>query len=467
MRLVMKFGGTSVGDGPRIKNVARLLKKYHDQGNEVIAVASAMTGVTDKLYEMAQTARETCSIEDIEKSFSEVAARHGAAIEAAIDDPATRKEVSVVIEHRLSELKNALVGVCYLGELTNRSLAYIYSFGERMSVPILAGSLRSMGVKSVALSGGEAGVITDSKFESAKPDPITDVRVKEKLLPLLKDHVLPVVTGFVAANEQGTFTVLGRGGSDYSASIIGAAIDADEIWIYTDVNGIMTTDPRIVADARTLPVVTYLEAMEMSYFGAKVLHPKTIEPAVKKGIPVRVLNTFQPDHPGTVVLMKDDSSKPNLIKAVTMIKNIALINISAAALSGTPGTAGRIFTALGREDVNIIMISQASSEFNVSLAVEGAQADKAIAALQKEFSEDLTSSVTCNNSVCVIAVVGERMAGSPGVAGRLFTALGQQRINIRMISQGSSEANISFVVNKDDAQKAVKVLHEVFELDKL
>ncbi|BAI62585.1 aspartate kinase [Methanocella paludicola SANAE] len=467
MRLVMKFGGTSVGDGPRIRNVAKLVKRYYDEGNEVIAVASAMTGITDKLYEMAQTAKDTCNIADIEKSFSEVASRHAAAIDGAIDDPEIKKEVSLIIEQRLSELKNALVAVCYLGELTNRSLAYIYSFGERMSVPILSASLRSMGVESVALAGGEAGVITDSKFESAKPDPITDVRVKEKLMPLLKKGTLPVVTGFVAANPSGTITVLGRGGSDYSASIIGAAIDADEIWIYTDVNGIMTTDPRIVPEARTLSCVTYLEAMEMSYFGAKVLHPKTIEPAVKKGIPVRVLNTFQPDHPGTVVLMKDASGNGNLIKAVTMIKNIALINISGAALSGTPGTAGRIFSALGKEDINIIMISQASSEFNVSLAVDGAQADRAIAALRKEFSEDLAHNVTCNNNVCVIAVVGERMAGSPGVAGRLFTALGGSNINIRMISQGSSEANISFVVNKDDAQKAVKVLHDVFDLNKL
>ncbi len=463
----MKFGGTSVGDGPRIRNVAKLAKRYRDEGSEVIVVASAMTGVTDRLYEMAQTAKETCSIADIERSFSEVSLRHAKAIEEAIDDPSIRREVSAAIEQRLAELKNALAGVCYLGELTNRSLAYIYSFGERMSVPILSGSLRSMGVKSVPLTGGEAGLITDSKFESARPDPITDTKVKEKLLPLLKDGVLPVVTGFVAANEKGIITVLGRGGSDYSASIIGAAIDADEIWVYTDVNGIMTTDPRIVPEARTLPVVTYLEAMEMSYFGAKVLHPKTIEPAVKKGIPVRVLNTFQPDHPGTVVLMKDASGDGNLIKAVTMIKNIALINISGAALSGTPGTAGRIFTALGREDINVIMISQASSEFNVSLAVDGAQADKAIAALQKEFSGNLVSNVTCNNNVCVIAVVGERMAGSPGVAGRLFMALGDKGINIRMISQGSSEANISFVVNKEDAQNTVRVLHDVFELDKL
>lgn len=467
MRLVMKFGGTSVGDGARIRNVAKLVKGYYDQGHEVIVVASAMTGVTDKLFEMAQVAKDTCSTADIEKHFVDLAKRHETAISAAIEDKGIQREVSAEIEKRLAELKNALIGVCYLGELTNRSLAYIYSFGERMCVPILSGSLRDMGVKSKAFAGGEAGVITDSRYESAKPDPITDVKVKEKLLPLLKERAIPVVTGFVAADAKGTITVLGRGGSDYSGSIIGAAIDADEIWIYTDVNGIMTTDPRLVPQARTLPVVTYLEAMEMSYFGAKVLHPKTIEPAVKKGIPVRVLNTFQPEHPGTVVLMKDTNGANTPIKAVTMIKNIGLINISGAGLSGTPGIAGKIFTVLGREDINIIMISQASSEFNVSMALDGTQVDKAIAALKKEFGEDIEKDLTCNNSVCVVAVVGAGMAGAPGTAGKVFTALGKNGINIRMISQGSSEANISFVVNKEDAQKAVKVLHDEFELQNL
>ncbi|HUL62421.1 MAG TPA: aspartate kinase [Methanocella sp.] len=467
MRIVMKFGGTSVGDGVKIRNVAGLAKRYYDEGNEVIVVASAMTGVTDKLYEMAQVARDTCSAADVEQHFAALAGRHEAAIVDAIRDGAIRDEVRAEIEKRLAELKNALVGVCYLGELTNRSLAYIYSFGERMCVPVLSASLRDLGMRSKHLAGGEAGVITDSRYESARLDPVTDVRVKEALLPLLKAGFIPVVTGFVAADQKGVITVLGRGGSDYSASIIGAAVDADEIWIYTDVNGIMTTDPRLVPGARTLPVVTYLEAMEMSYFGAKVLHPKTIEPAVKKGIPVKVLNTFQPEHPGTVVLMRDTSGNGSPIKAVTMIKNIGLINISGAGLSGTPGVAGRIFSALGREDVNIIMISQASSEFNVSLAVDGAQAERAVAALRAEFSDDVIKDLTCNNNVCVVAVVGAGMAGNPGIAGRVFTALGRAKINIRMISQGSSEANISFVVNKDEASKAVKVLHDEFELEKL
>ena len=467
MRIVMKYGGTSVGDGRKIRNVAGLARRYYDDGNEVIVVASAMTGVTDKLYEMAQVARDTCNAADIEAHFAALAARHEAAIVDAINDPDIRDEARAEITQRLSELKNALVGVCYLGELTNRSLAYIYSFGERMCVPILSASLRDIGMKSKHFSGGEAGVITDSRYESARLDPVTDVKVKETLLPLLKAGFIPVVTGFVAADKKGVITVLGRGGSDYSASIIGAAVDADEIWIYTDVNGIMTTDPRLVPEARTLPVVTYLEAMEMSYFGAKVLHPKTIEPAVKKGIPVKVLNTFQPEHPGTVVLMKDVSANGSPIKAVTMIKNIGLINISGAGLSGTPGIAGRIFSALGKDDINIIMISQASSEFNVSLAVDGSQAEKAMAALKAEFSDDMIKDMTCNNSVCVVAVVGAGMAGTPGIAGRVFTALGKAGVNIRMISQGSSEANISFVVSKDDAIRAVKVLHEEFELHKL
>ena len=463
----MKFGGTSVGDGPRIRNVARLAKKYRGEGHEVIVVASAMTGVTDKLYEMAQVAKDTCNAADIEPHFAALAARHEQAIADAIEGAALREEVRAEITGRLGELKNALVGVCYLGELTNRSLAYIYSFGERMCVPILSGSLRDLGVPSKALTGGEAGLITDSRYESARPDPVTETLAKERLLPLLKEGIVPIVTGFVAADAKGTITVLGRGGSDYSASILGAAVDADEIWIYTDVNGIMTTDPRLCPEARTLPVVTYLEAMEMSYFGAKVLHPKTIEPAVRKGIPVKVLNTFQPDHPGTVVLMRDTSGNGSPIKAVTMIKNIGLINISGAGLSGTPGVAGRIFSALGREDINIVMISQASSEFNVSMAIEGGQVDKALAVLSKEFNGEVEKDLTCDKNVCVVAVVGGGMAGSPGTAGRVFTALGREGINIRMISQGSSEANISFVINKDDAQKAVKILHDEFELHKL
>ena len=463
----MKFGGTSVGDGTRIRNVARLVKGYHDQGHEVIVVASAMTGVTDRLYEMAQVAKDTCSTNDVDQLFSDLAKRHESTISAAISDEDVRQDALEEIGKRLTELRNALVGVCYLGELTNRSLAYIYSFGERMCVPIISGALRDVGIQSKYFSGGEAGVITDSRYESAKPDPVTDARVKEKLLPLLKENIIPVVTGFVAADARGIITVLGRGGSDYSASIIGAAIDADEIWIYTDVNGIMTTDPRLVPEARTLQVVTYLAAMEMSYFGAKVLHPKTIEPAVKKGIPVRVLNTFQPKHPGTVVLMKDSSGNGSPIKAVTMIRNIGLITISGAGLSGTPGIAGKIFSALGREDINIIMISQASSEFNVSMAIDGSQLERAIAVLKREFNGEIERDLTCDNNVCVVAVVGAGMAGSPGIAGKVFTALGKNGINIRMISQGSSEANISFVVNGEDARKAVKVLHDEFELHKL
>lgn len=463
----MKFGGTSVGDGSRIKNVAKLVKRYYDNGNDVIVVASAMTGITDKLYEMAQIAKDTCSIVEIDNHFNEIAMRHKAAIADAIDDEAIRHEITAEIDARLSELKNALIGICYLGELTSRSLAYVYSFGERMSVPIISGSLRSLGINSQFFSGGEAGVTTDDRFDSGRPLPVTNEKVKEKLMPLLNKGYIPVVTGFVAATEKGIITVLGRGGSDYSASILGAAIDADEIWIYTDVNGIMTTDPRIVPDAKTLPVVSYLEAMEMSYFGAKVLHPKTIEPAIKKGIPVKVLNTFNPDHPGTTVVMKDMGQNGSVIKAVTMIKNISLLNVSGASLSGTPGIAGRIFTALGQEEVNVIMISQASSEFNVSMAIDGLQAEKAISVLRQEFSGDTANCITCNNNVCVVAVVGAGMAGSPGVAGRVFTALGKEGINIRMISQGSSEANISLVVNKDDAQRAVKVLHNEFELHKL
>ncbi|MFC1787565.1 aspartate kinase, partial [Halobacteriota archaeon] len=229
------------------------------------------------------------------------------------------------------------------------------------------------------------GIVTDSNFKNARPLlDMTDIKVKDRIAPLLQKQTIPVITGFVAADDKGIITTLSRGGSDYTASLIGAAIDADEIWIWTDVDGIMTSDPRIISEARTLPIISYLEAMELSYFGAKVLHPKTIEPAIKKGIAVRVMNTFNPDHPGTLIVNSHEEIK-YIIKAVTLIQNVALINISGSGMAGIPGVAGRVFTALGRIGANIMMISQGSSEANISFVVNKADSQKAVRALHDEF----------------------------------------------------------------------------------
>jgi aspartate kinase len=272
-----------------------------------------------------------------------------------------------------------------------------------------------------------------------------------------------VVTGFIAKDEKGTITTLGRGGSDLSASLIGAAIDADEIWFWKETSGVMTTDPKIVPVAKPIPSISYREAMELSYFGAKVLHPRAIEPAIRKGVPVRVKCTFDPDLPGTQIV-QGDVRKEGVIKAVTLHKNVALLNISGAGMIGTPGVAARAFTALASAGINIVMISQGSSEANISMIIEEKQLEKAEEAIRSEFPRDLVKDISNNRDVCAVAVVGAGMAGTPGVAARVFKAMGHARINVMVISQGSSEHNISFVVSSKDGERAVQELHREFGL---
>ncbi|MDD4332422.1 MAG: aspartate kinase, partial [Methanosarcinaceae archaeon] len=318
--------------------------------------------------------------------------------------------------------------------------------------------------ESTEYTGGEAGIITTGDYGNARPLEKTYETV-EKRLGLRLDSEVQVVTGFIGENEEGIITTLGRSGSDFSASIIGAGIRADEIWLWKEVNGIMTTDPRIVPEARTIPQISYSEAMELSYFGANVLHPKTIEPAMREYIPVRVKNTFDPAFPGTLVVA-DKVRCRNVVKAVSLIKNVALINITGADMAGTVGTVAKVFTVLATSGINIIMISQSSSESNLSFVVSESQAEDALKVLRAEFEHYVVREITSDRDICVVAVVGAGMAGTPGVAKRVFGSLGDAMINIIMISQGSSEYNISLVVREKEAISAVKTLHREFELHK-
>ena len=467
MRYVMKFGGTSIGDGTRIKQVGELVRSYYDQGNEIAVVVSAMSGLTDELQTVAERlTSEYAELTEVSEFVHLVGKRHFDATYAAIEDEMIVTEVISEIETRLEELKNALTGIYHLGELTDRSYDYVSSFGERLSAPIVSGALKSLKVQSVFLMGGEAGIITDSKHRGAGPTEVTERRVHERLVPLLKVGIVPVITGFIAYNIHNIITTLGRGGSDYSASIIGSAIDADEIWIWTDVDGIMTADPKLVSNARTLPQVSYIEAMEISYFGAKVIHPKTIEPAVIKGIPVRVKNTFNPTGASTAIVdtVTNDQS---LVKAVTAISNVALITLSGAGMAGTIGVAAHVFSKLAGAGVNIIMISQGSSEANISLLVEEEHLSSALNALhslKSELDGNIVKEISCNEDVSAIAVVGSRMAGTPGIVGRIFSRMGSINVNVIMISQGSTEHNVSFVLRRDSVQRAVESLHEEFSL---
>ncbi len=459
--LVMKFGGTSVGNGERIRNAAKIVN--HERAESTVVAVSAMSGITDSLVAMANKVAMGAREGEIKNFVGDVREKHIAAAKEAVNKE-HQEVVMIEIERLCSELEKVLMGVSYVGELTPRSLDYIMSFGERLSAPIMSGALNSLGTKSRWFTGYEAGIITDSNFGAATPLwDITYRRVKKILGPEMKRGI-PVVTGFVAGDREGRITTLSRGGSDYTAAILGAALDADEIWIWTDVDGIMTTDPKLVPEAKTIKVLSYVEAMELAYFGAKVLHPKTIEPAMKKGIPVRVRNTFNLSNQGTLIV-REQEKITDIAKAISVMKNAAMVTISGAGMIGVPGVAARVFNVLAQAKVNILMISQGSSEANISIVIDRNDLERAVKTLKQEFAgRNMVKGVQADRDVAIIAVVGAGMKGTKGVAARVFTAVANAGVNVLMIAQGSSEVNISFVVLLKDAAKAAKALHEEFVL---
>jgi len=461
MKLVMKFGGTSVGDGKRIRHVAELAKGYFDQGHQVVLITSALAGVTDELLDAASNACEHGKVTAVTEMITSLKSKHFAAVSDAVTNKKTKAEVIEFLTEKIDELEKALIGICYLGELTVRSKDNISSYGERLAAPIVSGALSSLGVPSQFFTGGEAGIITTDVFGNAKPLPKTYSLIRERLTPGLKSSV-QVVTGFIGENEDGNITTLGRSGSDYSASIVGVGIQADEIWLWKEVDGIMSANPKIVPSARTIKYISYQEAMELSSLGAEVLHPRAIEPSMKHHIPVRVKSTFKPDFEGTLVISENKMSK-NVVKAVSMIKKISLVNVSSAEMVGSVGKVGQIFSALADKNVSVRLISQ-GSESGLSFVVNEADRAKTVKAIKTELGD--TYNVDFRSDIAVVAVVGAGMAGTPGVACRVFTALGKESINIIMISQGSSEYNISCVVSNADVNKAVASLHAEFELDK-
>ncbi|MEM2562190.1 MAG: aspartate kinase, partial [Candidatus Bathyarchaeia archaeon] len=391
--------------------------------------------------------------------------RHLRVAEEAIFNSSILKEIQLTIAATLEELEKILTGILYVGELTPRSKDYILSFGERLSAPILYGALKDVGLNTCFLTGAEAGIVTDDNFGEANPlMNVTKLQVKERLEPLLQKGMVPVVTGFIAATQDGITTTLGRGGSDYTATILGAALGAEEIWIWTDVDGLMTSDPKIVPNAKTLPELSFREALEMAVFGAKAMHPRALEPIMDSNTIVRIKNIFNPNGPETV-LVKETKAKPGTVKAVTLLKDVALINISGAGMVGAPGTAAKVFEVLGKNKINILMISQGASEANISLIIRRNLMEKAVNALELALlGGGLIREITGEDDVCVISVVGAGMRNTPGIASRVFTAVARRGINVRMIAQGSSELNISFVVKESDGPAAVQAVHEEFKL---
>ncbi len=466
-KIVMKFGGTSVATGKNIRHVAKLIANHAGQDYRVVTVVSALDGVTDQLIKAAEQAKKGKRryIRDFKQEILE---KHLSAANEAIQDKQLKKETEQVLKARVDELEQVLKGISYVSELTPKSRDNVLSFGEKLSAPIVSGALEDIGLKSQHLTGGEAGIVTDSNYgEAGLLMNVTKYQVKQKIEPLLKKGVIPVITGYIAATQDGETTTLGRGGSDYTATIIGAALAADEVWIWTDVDGLMTSDPKIVPSAKTIPKLSFQEATELTIFGAKAMHPRALEPARKENIPVRIKNVFNPDNPGTLISKNHEVKAKDGVKAVTLVRDVAVITVSGAGMVGAPGTAAKVFEVLGGESINILMISQSVSEANISLVIQRSLLERAVNTMEIALlGRDFIREVTSEDDVCVVAVSGAGMKGMPGVASRIFTAVAQKGINVRMIAQGSSELNVSFVVKETDGKETVRAIHKEFELNK-
>lgn len=462
--ITMKFGGTSVGDIQRLQEVASIVRTYLPQ--HPIVAASAMAGVTNTLLETAQLAlqRET---DRVKKNVETLKEKHLNVANTLLKDAVRHRELIQRQSALIDELANLYRGVSLLKELSVRSIDAIASFGEILSCLQLAAILKDNGVNAEFVDARTI-IRTDNHFGEAAVDfSVTNEKVKSALLPLIGKEIVPVITGFIGSTEDGLTTTLGRSGSDYTGSIVGAAMDSKEIWIWTDVDGVMTADPRYVTGAKVLSEISYREAAEMSYFGAKVIHPKTMMPAIEKNIPIRIKNTFNPSHPGTLISQSTNTTD-RVVKNITSIDNLSLIAIEGNGMVGVPGISARIFSALARMRVNVMMISQASSEHNVCIIVPQKDCGKAVKELRSEFDTDLAKKIVddiaVQENVSIVAVVGEGMKGKRGIAGKTFTAIANADVNIVAIAQGSSELNISLVVEQSEVRKAVQAIHDAFHL---
>lgn len=460
--LVMKFGGTSVGSPAATRQTVEIVRAARAEWPRVAVVVSAMAGVTDALLRGAQSAAAGDEAAPA-RLAAELRAKHAAAAHD-IAAPARLDEVLANTTALLNEFEALCQAVRVLGEASPRALDAIASLGERLNVPIVTAALEAGGVPARAVDAARV-VVTDAAHQAAAPDSeATQAQVAALVEPVLAAGEVAVLGGFIGGTPAGVVTTLGRGGSDYSAAIFGVALAAEEVWIWTDVDGVMSADPRVTKDARTLPALSFREISELAFYGAKVLHPKTIRPVVERGIGLWVKNTFNPLHPGTRIL-PDNGTAPGSIKAVTAFKGQCIITLEGRGMLGIPGIAARTFAAVARTGTSVAMISQASSEQSICFVVPCPSGKSVVGALQAEFAQELArrdiDSVTCSEEGAVVTVVGAGMRHTPGIAGRVFGALGSAGVNVMAIAQGSSECSISLVVAALEADEAVRAIHSL------
>jgi bifunctional aspartokinase / homoserine dehydrogenase 1 len=466
---VLKFGGSSVAKPERIQGIISILKKYQAKSDQFTVVFSAFGGVTDSLLDMA--AKAELADHSYMVGYEQFKTRHVEAAQALLS-PTRFKAIEKDLMQNCEDLQGVLRGIFLIREVSPRTSDYVVSFGERMSAFIIAHTLDEGGVPAEFLDARRV-IRTDKNFGAAKVDfDETDALISE----YYEAHAdkVQIVTGFIGSakgtskgSDFGLTTTLGRGGSDYTAAIIAAGLNAEVIEIWTDVDGVLTADPRKVKKAFTIPTMTYAEAMEMSHFGAKVIYPPTLVPALKKKIPLYIKNTFNPDFIGTFISTQRNPTG-HAVQGISSISNVVLMTLSGSGLFGTPGIAGRLFSGLAADKVNVILITQGSSESSISFAVQPSDVAKAKHSVEKAFEFELNNAsvdpLSIEENLAVVAIVGENMRDRPGIAGTMFESLGKNGINCIAIAQGSSELNISVVVPRADEAKALNALHEGFFL---
>ncbi|WP_114782567.1 aspartate kinase [Botryobacter ruber] len=459
--LVLKFGGTSVANANAIMQMASVIRDKNYPGKMVVVV-SAMSGVTDMLIKCFQKAEaHDDSYQDL---IQELEKKHMEAIEQLIPMN-IQIDIKGRIKLRFRELEDVCKGVFLLDEISDSIKARVMAYGELLSSAIVSEAFQYNGLPNKLIDSRDF-IVTDSNYLNAKADL---VKTYQQINDKLPDAALIVAPGFIARSESGKTTVLGRGGSDYTASLYAAGTQADLLEIWSDVDGMYTTDPRKAKSAYSIPELSYEEAMELAYFGAKVLYPPTISPLVAAQIPLLLKNTFNPSHQGTLI-SNNPAPSQQVIKGLSCIDNIAMITLSGNVMVGVPGIAMRMFKAVAKENINIYFITQSSSEHSITIGLAEADGNRALKALSAEFEEDIKQGtiypLNLEAPMSIIALVGNGMIQQPGIAGTTFSLLGDNNINIRAIAQGATERNISFVVQADDATKAVNLLHDTFFISK-
>jgi bifunctional aspartokinase / homoserine dehydrogenase 1 len=464
--LVMKFGGTSVGSPEAMLQAAEIVIAEMQNWKGVIPIVSALNGVTNMLLDAAQAAAEgDRTVVDV--SAKEIHQRHQVMLDNLISNLDIKEMASWEINQLIGEFTNLVQAMYVLGEASPRGIDAVGSLGERMSARILSALLNEKKNKATPVDATQL-IVTDRRFTSANPDEAaTRVKTQKVILPLVEQGIIPVVTGFLGATPDGIVTTLGRGGSDYSAALLGAVLPAGEVWIWTDVDGVMTADPRLVPEAVSIHQLSYREVSELAYFGAKVLHPKTIRPVIENNIPLRVCNTFAPKEQGTWIVSDTARVTEGVVKAVTAINGLSLITVEGRGMLGVPGVAARTFDAVAKTGTSVPLISQASSEQSICFTVPFDAAERVKSSLERAFASEIQrrdiDCITCSAVMGIVSVVGAGMRYTPGVAGRVFTALGNAKVNVVAIAQGSSEVSISLVVDEHELKKAVATLHSLIQ----